>query len=411
MKLPKRPRSHVLATEAEKAFLGAVPDEWVVERKAADYGVDFEVLPFVDGEPTGATLAVQLKGTQKPILRDRLLRFTFPVRTLNYLRLGSAIPLVVLYVPGRGLFCLPVSWFVDDFLAVHRPGWQSRHTVRLYVPIENHVSRGGLGASVAGLLDPVGSEAGRRLQRFRILMRLGLPAAREEVRASMDRGLEPELALEYLPKLSDLFRGDTWAFGPLVRLVTEGLISRYQQDLVAEALDALKALAVAQGHELSAESLEPIRAFTGWSGVSVELRTRVLGTLRSIAPAIAGEVAEALLSVPYGSANVMAIEAYVSELGAALTAGPPARLEAWVRTLLETFVASFYDADPVIGNALLEALEKSPASLRSEVEKRLRAEAIDTCFHRGYLPDSEEIIRHYTEMRYHEFLGHSPEDG
>jgi len=42
MKLPQRPPTHVLATEAEKAFQSIVPNEWVIEKKISDYGIDFE---------------------------------------------------------------------------------------------------------------------------------------------------------------------------------------------------------------------------------------------------------------------------------------------------------------------------------------------------------------------------------
>lgn len=63
--MPKRPRSHVLETESQRAFASALPSDLVVREISDDYGIDREVEVFVEGQTTGLTFKVQLKATDK----------------------------------------------------------------------------------------------------------------------------------------------------------------------------------------------------------------------------------------------------------------------------------------------------------------------------------------------------------
>lgn len=63
MTRPKRPRAHALESESQRAFENLMPTSWVVRPVESDYGIDLEVEIFENGEATGLTFKVQLKGT------------------------------------------------------------------------------------------------------------------------------------------------------------------------------------------------------------------------------------------------------------------------------------------------------------------------------------------------------------
>ncbi|GAA2123889.1 DUF4365 domain-containing protein [Glycomyces algeriensis] len=95
-KMPRRPREHVLETESELAFRKLIPATWVVREVLSDYGVDKEVEIFEDGQATGITFKVQLKGTDADF-GDKSPFVRVKSSTLSYwLKLDSPV-LIVLY--------------------------------------------------------------------------------------------------------------------------------------------------------------------------------------------------------------------------------------------------------------------------------------------------------------------------
>ena len=66
MKLPKRPKTHVIETESGRLLQSLVPEEWIVrDPPERDYGIDLYIEQVSkDGYLTGQLMAVQLKGQQ-----------------------------------------------------------------------------------------------------------------------------------------------------------------------------------------------------------------------------------------------------------------------------------------------------------------------------------------------------------
>ena len=66
MKLPKRPKAHVIETESFRLLQSLAPKEWIVrDVSERDYGIDLYIeLVSKDGELTGQLMSVQLKGQQ-----------------------------------------------------------------------------------------------------------------------------------------------------------------------------------------------------------------------------------------------------------------------------------------------------------------------------------------------------------
>lgn len=63
-KMPGRPFQHVLETRSRTALTNALPDEWVLESREHDYGIDLDIEIFEEGAATGLRIPVQLKGQQ-----------------------------------------------------------------------------------------------------------------------------------------------------------------------------------------------------------------------------------------------------------------------------------------------------------------------------------------------------------
>lgn len=63
-KMPGRPFQHILETSSRSALSAALPQEWLLEPREHDYGIDLDIEIFEDGYATGLRIAVQLKGQQ-----------------------------------------------------------------------------------------------------------------------------------------------------------------------------------------------------------------------------------------------------------------------------------------------------------------------------------------------------------
>lgn len=91
---PHRPREHELETLSRLQFEQLVPSGWVVREVSRDYGVDLEVEIFEDGESTGMTFKVQLKGSDRTAAPGPSRRIK--TDTLGYWK-GLDVPVLIAY--------------------------------------------------------------------------------------------------------------------------------------------------------------------------------------------------------------------------------------------------------------------------------------------------------------------------
>lgn len=99
--MPKRPAQHITESRSRKIFESLLPDEWVFHSLSPDYGLDYIVEIFRNGQTTGQTFFVQLKGTIKPV-RDDTARITFDVEHLKYYEShNNPVLIVVCSIPTR----------------------------------------------------------------------------------------------------------------------------------------------------------------------------------------------------------------------------------------------------------------------------------------------------------------------
>lgn len=112
--MPTRSRSHQLEDLSVREFERLLPVQWVVRRKASDYGVDLEVEIFDDdGRATGLLFFVQLKATDDEKL-ERSVRID--VDRIEYLSSLPAPSMIARYCSPTGQF----HWqWISNVIALH----------------------------------------------------------------------------------------------------------------------------------------------------------------------------------------------------------------------------------------------------------------------------------------------------
>jgi len=92
--MPKRPTQHITESQSRKIFESLLPDEWIFHPLSPDYGLDYMVEIFRNGQTTGEIFFVQLKGTIKQVENDKA-RIVFDVEHLKYYESHSNPVLIV----------------------------------------------------------------------------------------------------------------------------------------------------------------------------------------------------------------------------------------------------------------------------------------------------------------------------
>jgi len=135
----KRPKQHVIDTQAQSLFERSLPSEWVIRPMVPDYGIDYEV-EIVEGSLlTGFTFYVQLKGTLSPRYADGSLRLPFEVEKLRYYSERVNMPVIVLVADLANQTCLWLyaQRYIREVLRSSNPHWYSQGSVTLFIPEAN----------------------------------------------------------------------------------------------------------------------------------------------------------------------------------------------------------------------------------------------------------------------------------
>ena len=152
-KLPKRPRSHQIASEATSYVRENLPKEWnTLEFPVQnDYGIDFFVEVFEDQVPTGTVFVIQCKSTlNRNSSESRALTYSWPVTNIAYLLDKKLRSLLVLYVTAeRTAYWLWLNKWLMDKLDSRRPNWRKQQTISLEFPPQNILSAAIISHSVS----------------------------------------------------------------------------------------------------------------------------------------------------------------------------------------------------------------------------------------------------------------------
>jgi len=135
----RRPKQHVIDTQAQSLFLQSLPNEWVPRPMVPDYGIDYEVEIVERGSLTGFTFYVQLKGTLSLRYNDLSLCLPFEVDKLSYYaeRVNRPVLILVADLFNNTCLWLYTQRYIREVLRVSNPQWYLQKSVTLYVPKAN----------------------------------------------------------------------------------------------------------------------------------------------------------------------------------------------------------------------------------------------------------------------------------
>ncbi|WP_257455617.1 DUF4365 domain-containing protein [Archangium lipolyticum] len=139
-----RTRQHVIETESRRIVASLLPAERFVERDQTerDYGIDLSVECFDAGEPSGAYLFFQLKGTDDPSPPADAKSIAFDMKVNSLKRVERfATPVLLVWCPVQAVpqrfWFLWLQSYIRVVLNYENPGWRNQETVRLHIPVEN----------------------------------------------------------------------------------------------------------------------------------------------------------------------------------------------------------------------------------------------------------------------------------
>jgi len=135
----KRPKQHVIDSQAQLLFKQSLPPEWIVRPLEPDYGIDYEVEVVEGGSFTGLRLYVQLKGTLSPKYTDASLSISFARDKLIYYseKVNRPVFIIVADLVNNACLWLYAQRFIREVLRVTNPRWYLQESVTLHIPKAN----------------------------------------------------------------------------------------------------------------------------------------------------------------------------------------------------------------------------------------------------------------------------------
>lgn len=134
-RLPKRTREHVIEEKSHQYVRQILPTEWIIESGQEDYGIDLVAEIVFNEAVTGAHFLIQLKGTDKLIIRnDSYIAHSCKTSTLRYFLERSELVIYLVYDAQAHLG----YWiWIQDYLRGLRSGWQNQGSLTVRIPLNN----------------------------------------------------------------------------------------------------------------------------------------------------------------------------------------------------------------------------------------------------------------------------------
>ena len=136
----KRPEAHDIDEAAQRLFKIALPNDWVPRREDPDYGLDFVVEVFDQGDTTGLRFAVQLKGRKRIRLKRGRVSCSFPTSNLSDYVDKVRYPVFLFNVEVeklRGYWVFLQQCVLEE---LQDKDWRRQETVTIHIPATNLMS-------------------------------------------------------------------------------------------------------------------------------------------------------------------------------------------------------------------------------------------------------------------------------
>ncbi len=135
--MPNRHKNHITETKSVKIFLQMMPDHWVVrDLSERDYGIDLLVEIFEqNGDATGITFCVQLKGTKDKSIGSKSLKKGFLLYTYEV-----PVPFFLFYISvnkDKARFT-----HLQKYVEVHKDSIEKTKTHSVNFPKKNKLEIG-----------------------------------------------------------------------------------------------------------------------------------------------------------------------------------------------------------------------------------------------------------------------------
>lgn len=144
-KLPKKPRSHEIGNVATRKFDSQCSAQWVTNSSKEDYGWDRLITLTENGQVTGKSFFVQIKGSDSPeYINGKFLSHSIKVSTINFL-LDFTIPSMIC-VCDTSKKNTPIYWeWIQEAIRkveVQNPEWQKQKTISILLPTSQILDEG-----------------------------------------------------------------------------------------------------------------------------------------------------------------------------------------------------------------------------------------------------------------------------
>jgi tetratricopeptide (TPR) repeat protein len=134
MKKPVRHSSHILETKSRKFFEAQLPDDWIFNIPANDYGLDYHIEVVLKNEVTGLNFSVQLK-SRKTKVNKPYCSASLKHSTLNYFHVRLEPVMLISFVEEEQ----EAYWIWMDELKLDLS--QSKDTYSIQIPKANKLSK------------------------------------------------------------------------------------------------------------------------------------------------------------------------------------------------------------------------------------------------------------------------------
>lgn len=140
---PKRPSSHIIDTAACSFVTSLMPSEsWVVrDLTERDFGIDKIFERFENGFATGELMAIQVKGTDKPLEDKPEIPFSIDTKTLLYAEM-FAIPFLLIrcsLADDGACYFVWLQEYIRVRLNFDNSSWRKQGSNTILIPASNRL--------------------------------------------------------------------------------------------------------------------------------------------------------------------------------------------------------------------------------------------------------------------------------
>ncbi len=133
----KRPDSHIKEDESYR-YVEEVLQEWVLNPLRKDYGIDYDIQVFENGESTDLNFGAQIKSTDSSRMDDKYFKISLDTKHIDdFFKQNRPILLIVYDRPRKNAYWVIMQDYVWDVLNKEKTNWLKQKTSTIRLPLKN----------------------------------------------------------------------------------------------------------------------------------------------------------------------------------------------------------------------------------------------------------------------------------